>query len=105
MMTTSELLEKAADLIEEGGLCKGTYFKNNGEHCTLGALRRIASGNDGMMAFAPGYAEAVAALQKEIFGRVMDGRLALAEWNDLPGRTANDVAQTMRKAAKAHEPV
>lgn len=37
-MNTSEVLTKAADLIEEKGHSKGTYVDSGGEVCALGAI-------------------------------------------------------------------
>lgn len=90
-MNERELLNAAADTIEERGLCKHTMHGPGGTICTVGAI------NHGVIGKVNGFdilCSALAALEKHLGVE----RIA-SEWNDLDDTTQNDVVQTLRKVA------
>ena len=44
-----ELFEKAAQLLAEGGHCKGTRFDGQGRHCAMGALEASDTNTRGLV--------------------------------------------------------
>jgi hypothetical protein len=94
------VLEQAADLIENVGHCKGvaSIYDGNGTtaYCALGAISKAAmSANFGSL-----YAAATNALKVEIWGNPLRQYEDIARWNDKPERTAAEVIDTFRHAAK-----
>jgi hypothetical protein len=101
-VNTSEILAKAADLIEERGHWKGWYCGPNGELCARGAMY-IAVGVVPPMdpeGVWQGYPE---------HGRVADATSRLdshvgsltERWNDATERTPAQVVTALRGAARA----
>jgi hypothetical protein len=37
--TVDEVIDKAADIIDSAGWCRGSYINDLGEHCVTGALQ------------------------------------------------------------------
>lgn len=81
-------LLRAAQIIRENGLLQGAYGFNGGPACAVGAIFRTGFFN-----------------RPEVFTQARDnlakhvgvGRPSM--WNDEPGRTAEEVASTMERAA------
>lgn len=120
----AEILEKAADLIEARGLCKGTLSNMKGEHCSGGALLEAAGHSDlGGFGWASMRHEAlrnarvaaavlaeldnIATLPEPLKGWTSENpsRFSIAwrkmvAWNNAPERTADEVIEAMRQAAK-----
>jgi hypothetical protein len=95
------VLEQAADLIENVGHCKGSSSTHHGTeitaYCALGALNRaIAQANSRVALYAP----ARRAMLVEIWGNPLRSSEDIARWNDKPERTAAEVIDTLRRAAK-----
>lgn len=91
-MKPSEVLFKAAELIEERGLAKAALEDGKGRFCVLGALCYAQYGKSvSVQSLLP----ASTYLRKEI-GDVLD----LADWNNAPERTPTEVIDTLRFAAK-----
>lgn len=100
-MNTSEILTRAADLIEERGHCKGEHRSDDGRYCAAGALRVVTGvmDEDGSRTRAgdrewSAYLAAYGALRNHVGAGV-------GTWNDVSGRTASEVTSTMRGAAEA----
>ena len=115
MATVSEILTKAADLLEKpGAWTQGDYARNYvGEgysdyiadradeggtfepvcFCTIGALNHVRG------------KEADAALWGELRNPVVSvvGEINIADWNDTPGRTQAEVVAALRTAASQAE--
>lgn len=94
-------LLRAAEIIRTRGWCQGTLFDINGAVCTLGAIqiaRRDANG--GFYYEMPEYAR-VTEYVRENGGHVSgnEGLHYVARWNDMPGRTADDVINALTQAA------
>lgn len=98
-MTPEEILLKAADDIATNGHYKGNYFaggdRANGPACALGAIDRATYGRGLRTDFHPSplLASALHLLAKEI------GVSNIADWNDAPETTAEDVILAMKRAA------
>jgi hypothetical protein len=96
----ADVLDAAADLIENVGHCKGKAVASRGNvavaYCALGALGRavVVAGN------GPLYAVARNALKVEIWGNPLRANEDIVIWNDKPERTAAEVIDTFRRAAK-----
>lgn len=84
-MTTLEHLQTAARLLVMGGFCRGTYSNEAGQHCILGAVRAVA----------PEYFVVPAAVYTLTDAL---GSHNLANWNDTPGRTKDEVLELFNYA-------
>jgi hypothetical protein len=96
----ADVLDAAADLIENVGHCKGvaSIYDGNGTtaYCALGAISKAAmSANFGSL-----YAAATNALKVEIWGNPLRPPNDISAWNDKSERTAAEVIDTFRRAAK-----
>ena len=80
----SRSLLSAAAYIEEHGWCQGVLRKDTGEVCMIGAFMFI---NCNYTVFSR--------LSAAIGVPPMD----ISRWNDAPGRTKNEVVDSLRKAA------
>jgi hypothetical protein len=93
----AETIERAADLIETGGLTKGEYSNSQGAHCLLGALGTVAS-----TVFEYGRAT------EEVARRIAGAEGYNPEWgfayivgyNDEPTRTQSEVVDMLKTIAK-----
>jgi hypothetical protein len=94
IMTPDEILDRAADLIDERGWCQGTYQDSAGGLC-IDAATAVA---------AMGRLDILRAIKNSSF---VDATLAVVEavdattfkWNDAPERTQEEVTSTMRAVA------
>ena len=97
----ADVLDAAADLIENVGHCKGKAVASRGSvplaYCALGALGRAAVMTGSGISR---YADARKALLVEIWGNPRRAYSDIATWNDRPERTAAEVIDTFRRAAK-----
>jgi hypothetical protein len=89
----ADLLDDAADLIEYGGWIQGA-LEDRGAHCALGALVDVDLENQHRYL-------ARAALAKQVGLNPDRAGNWLANWNDDPLRTRQEVLDTFRAAAKA----
>jgi hypothetical protein len=109
-MLTSEILDKAADTIERNGLAKGDWYDFGVQDdsrecpvCALGAIN-VAGGSvpDGLLN-GPRRAAALALADRlGMRDDALSYGLAVTvgrDWNDLPGRTAEQVVAELRAAA------
>lgn len=100
-----KVLEDAADLIETVGLAQGMWFATfEGQetgYCAVGAIRK-ALGQDDLYVQGYGEMRVVGALRSRL--KLIDastiGRGQLINWSDAPERTAAEVADTFKLAAK-----
>lgn len=101
-MNTSEILAKAADLIEERGHWKGWYCGPNGELCARGAMY-IAAGVVPPMEPDQAWEGDADHDQVDAATKRLDGRVgSLTErWNDAEERTPAEVVTALREAARA----
>lgn len=88
-MTDAEILENAADLIEQYGLARGDLFDSRKRLCTWGALH-VASHGEVMVA------DRVAGYLIPLLPESAGGRIS--SWNDKARKSA--VVAKLRKAAK-----
>jgi hypothetical protein len=99
-MTPAEVLEKAADVIDERGHCKGKLIDSSGRVCITGAICFAINGYAG--------GRPVGGITQYLHAVI--GRDVIS-WNDAPERTAAEVTSTMRavaavlRAQEAQEPV
>lgn len=102
-MTPSEILLKAADLIEQKGWTQGAYARS-GEfevsslhreatcYCTIGAII-CATGEARMLGRG-----VVDGTKARLFAMIGDHDIV--SWNDTPGRTKEEVVEALRRAAQ-----
>lgn len=88
-METNDVLNQAADYLQEHGWIQGGLGKPGGPRCAMGALKSVL-GETSVIEFVayPPYR----ALRRHVGGFVSD-------WNDAPERTADQVIATLRAAA------
>ena len=108
-MKISEILDKAADVIEHNGWCRGAFIEarpgvppEQSPCCVFGAVA-IAEGRDPEFAFANAAIDALAehlglAAQVEIC-KVPEEDHPVAVWND--SQNADEVVRALRDAAAA----
>ncbi|MEU2086732.1 hypothetical protein ABZ569_33285 [Streptomyces albus] len=107
MNKISPVFREAARLIESNGLAKEAMYSSDDlpvmqrPMCTVGALRAAATGHP-LNCRSVTVAEAVYFLARTI-SPGKDPMLRLMRWSDIPGRTAQDVATALRKAAQDAE--
>ncbi|OZF40777.1 hypothetical protein CH296_00535 [Rhodococcus sp. 14-2496-1d] len=92
-MTISEILARAADLIEEHGWMQGEYVNDKGCLCAVGAIRIAADGK------VEGHFPSNAATQAiDLMAGHLDAG-SVIEWNDDVDRTQTEVVGALRAAA------
>lgn len=88
--TTPELLKDARDLIEKHGWVQYKMGSRGEGYCVVGAIVAVTSSNqEAVMTF-------------EALGRAAD-EYSVAQWNDIPGRTREQVLGLFDKALGALE--
>jgi hypothetical protein len=99
-MRASEILSKAADLIEpEGKWCQGSYSNGFGGLCALGAIGEV----EGCIVAGRDFDKSV----RFLLDVIDHEKRSVAIWNDAPERTQAEVVSAIRKAAhlaKEQEP-
>ncbi|MFD4764530.1 hypothetical protein ACFWOJ_38745 [Streptomyces sp. NPDC058439] len=94
-ITVAEHLELTALVIGRYGWAQGTHRTTSGRRCILGAqavLYRLGIGDESTVAAAGQRLQAVLAAR--------GCTLTYAKWNDIPGRTQDDVLALIRTAAR-----
>jgi hypothetical protein len=87
VMTAAEILRAAAKRLEEKGWCQGSYYEaTTGRCCAYGAIDRVGMGRDTVTA-----------------GRLLRDYVKdeIEDWNDVEGRTVEEVIAAMLAAAEA----
>lgn len=109
-MKTSEILDRAADLIERNGWTRDEWYKRRRAEdprdcpvCAGGALDAAAGCDPGEPEYSPALIAAIGAFAARV-DPAFDPAAAygygtVANWNDAPGRTAEDVVRELRAAA------
>ena len=109
-MTTKEVFAAAADLLGREGWGQGSYKKEDGTRCMLGACMAVTVGdrfenahdaNWQPKSVCEDYSVAVQALEDHFYalGKTTGKRASAAEWNDAPGRTKDEVIAKLRELA------
>ena len=95
IVTPADLLDAGADLIAVNGWWDGTAFHGHDDPgaCVVTSLGRAAPLGTGLVFRAE---DAFAT-----YVGLLGGFDSITEWNDTPGRTAGEVMDAMRSAAKA----
>jgi hypothetical protein len=88
---TSEVLRKAGDVLREHGWCQFVAYSPAGARCALGAI------NDGSRGTPGFYDAAKAILREEVLDLTSSGQIGNG-WNDIPGRTVDEVLVAMDAA-------
>jgi hypothetical protein len=91
-VNTSEILTRAADLIDERGHCKGRNEDSDGRLCVYGAMREAS---DAFVDAEYAFGLAAARFSQHI------GYDLVALWNDDELRTEEEVLDALRGAAEA----
>lgn len=94
-VTVAEHLELTALVITRYGWAQGTHRTTSGRRCILGAqavLYRLGIGDESTVAAAAQRLQAVLVAR--------GCTLTYAKWNDIPGRTQDDVLALIRNAAR-----
>jgi hypothetical protein len=83
----ADVLDDAADLIERGGLVKEALYDGEGAFCSVGALYEVCS---------------TPSLRMDAYTAIYSftGGCSVADWNNAPERTKQQVLDTFRLAAK-----
>ena len=97
-MTAEEVLAKAARIVEAGWYQGGYVSPDGTKVCAMGAIR-VAAGEriSELNSYRPSKVAdpAIVALSYEV-----DDVRGIGMWNDTPGRTAEEVATTLRNAKR-----
>lgn len=92
MSSVKDDLLKAADIIEERGWCQGNWKNGQGQLCILAALETATTERGRPNSLRP----AIVAVKARI--GIANG--SLAQWNDSPFRTKDEVLAALRSAAE-----
>lgn len=92
-MNVSEVLDRAADVLEEDGWCQYSMHDELGRYCALGAIKAVTPDPD---AFAErGYAT------RALRDYLSPTRpFQISKWNDNPDRTKEEVIDALQQAAR-----
>jgi hypothetical protein len=93
-MTPDEVMDHAADLIDEHGWCRNSYELQTGEMCVVGALDRVCSQWD-MQNESDTFDEAISFLMTTIGKDV-------TEWNDNICKDHYMATELLRNEAKRY---
>ena len=91
-LTASEVLLKAADILERDGWCKDSLHDGQGRHCVAGAILIAVSGS-------PGRAELRDEARHLLRQHLPFWAPTIETWNDMPWRTRDQVLAKLRAAA------
>lgn len=104
-------LRAAAEVLKRDGWTQGAYHSDDGCHCALGAIARVISARSDRPnpdRWKP-WADSSVRLRLDALalanhlGDPVFPRLAVTDWNDAPGRTADEVIAALEAAADAAE--
>jgi hypothetical protein len=96
MSTVADVLDRAADVIAERGLCKRDYEGRDGSVCAVGAIRVAVTGR-ARTGFSLGQFvtyKSASDWASDVVGS------PVARWNDAQERTADEVIAALREAAR-----
>jgi hypothetical protein len=99
-------LRAAADVLERDGWTQGVYVANDGCRCALGAILGVVDPEaDTPSWFADAEQQQRFTFAADALIKAMDFNLGLylVDWNDDPGRTADEVIAALRAAADQAE--
>jgi len=99
-------LMKAAEIVEERW-CQGRLGHTGMNVCALGAIGEVTCGHASRWEFSDTGIKAAGALAKVVYGEdspLSSHGVYIPTWNDCPGRTKEEVAAAMRKAASMPMP-
>jgi hypothetical protein len=96
MSTVADVLDRAADVIAERGLCKGSFEGPDGSVCAGGALRVALTGGPTNPLGDDQFGTYMYAVHR--MTDVVDD--VVVNWNDAPQRTADDVIAALQEAAR-----
>ena len=101
--TWRTVLLRAAEIVRERGLAKWQLEDTDGRVCIHGAIRIAAYGHSAGAGIGPEEIESCQALCKYL--RQTDAKgihgYGAAEWNNEPGRTADEVIAALEGAARS----
>lgn len=104
---TAADLRAAADVLEWDGWTQEEYVGPNGCRCIVGAVTKVLGGDDGEMSVPVANKERLFAARRLVATQIGDARtdywFDVIDWNDEPGRTADEVIVALRAAADRAE--
>lgn len=104
MTSEQQLAAKAADILERRGHCKAILEDGNGRVCAFGALNLADHGASDHGKNNMGYPE-VLRTAVLVQAHIGDYSHCLAEWNNQPERTKQEVIDAFRSFARVQAPV
>lgn len=102
--TVAQILRKAAEALRKKGHTKGTRLNHAGQMCAIGAIEHVTNGN-----YIDDSDAAVKALGEHVPQSPIERHTrnpiswAIADWNNAPERTAEEVIATFEAAACCEE--
>lgn len=89
--TVKEVLAKALVILDRDGWCQGTATNEKGQHCMIGLVGQANKemNNDVLSQGAPDVI------------RMVIGSRVIADWNDAPVRTIDDVRAVLARAMES----
>lgn len=101
-MNTSEILNKAADIVEQRGHSKGVYSDSTGRVCAVGAINAAILGTTKIEHLPIWYSGLDTHAGRVLHSLVCaDEYWSITDWNDAPERTKEEVVAALRQAAEA----
>jgi hypothetical protein len=107
MIERSEILEQAADVIEQRGWTTHTTYDGKGRVCAWGAMLVAAGWDPRVMSLSRERMDSLDAAARiaRSARRFVDNHMlslfgSVTSWNDMPGRTKQEVLDMLRSAAK-----
>lgn len=91
-----QVLLDAAQRIRERGWCRGTVCDSKGRNCAIGAIHKYTRVN-GIVTHPSTPGEFYPAQRQ--FAKIVGG--SVSRWNDLPGRTQEEVIAALEAAARS----
>ena len=99
--STSKTLNEAADLIEEYGWIQGSRGNPAVGFCAVGAIAYTLTGDSKPVDLPPAFWHACRFMEEWLKTNGHSCRLMIIPWNDTGGRTASEVVDGLRAAARS----
>ena len=101
-MKTSEILKKAASLLQKHGWCRNTQQDEEGRMCAAGAIQKVVAGEPHHWDYGDGSPQQLAmkAVGKVLKIGAKDPTLSVVHWNNYTCKDKAEIVRVFRAAAK-----
>jgi len=91
----NELIDKAIEILERDGWCRGMFTDSEGRHCAIGAL---TAAQHEMGNIYPSEVSAVMLRMELVLEAELGQTTLLTQWNDKTAKDRDDVIRVLRLA-------